>query len=85
MAARFRDRFSFYDGNRTQFLCSFIPGDFGTTTPGRRRMNWVWYVRADAPELERITTDRNGIGHGLSLPPGLIAPQVRTDLLARAH
>ncbi|NEB96238.1 hypothetical protein [Streptomyces bauhiniae] len=85
LAVRFRDRFSFYDGDHTQFLCYFIPGDFGTTTPGRRRMNWVWYVRADAPELERITTDRNGVGHGLSLPPGLIAPQVRTDLLARAR
>ncbi|WP_345651514.1 FAD binding domain-containing protein [Streptomyces siamensis] len=85
LAACFRDRFSFYDGDRTQFLCYFIPGDFGTTAPGHRRMNWVWYVRADAPELEHITTDRNGIGHGLSLPPGLIAPQVRTDLLTRAR
>ncbi|MEU6556369.1 hypothetical protein ABZ915_39910 [Streptomyces sp. NPDC046915] len=74
LAARFRDRFSFYDANRTRFLCYFIPGDFGTTTPGRRRMNWVWYVRSDAPELSRITTDRNGIGHGLSLLSGLIGP-----------
>ncbi|MFJ6564685.1 hypothetical protein ACIQMV_33485 [Streptomyces sp. NPDC091412] len=85
LATRFRDAFSFYDGDRTQFLCYFIPGDFGTTTPGRRRMNWVWYVRADASELERITTDRNGIGHSLSLPPGLIASQVHTDLLVRAR
>ncbi|MFE3905942.1 hypothetical protein ACFXPY_38210 [Streptomyces sp. NPDC059153] len=46
------------------------PGDFGTTTPGRRRMNWVWYVRADAAGLDRITTDRNGTAHGLSLPRG---------------
>lgn len=83
--ARFRDRFSFYHANRTQFLCYFIPGDFGTTTPGRRRMNWVWYVPADTPELERITTDRNGTGHGLSLPPGLIAPHVHTDLMTRAR
>ncbi|MFC4015299.1 FAD-dependent monooxygenase [Nonomuraea purpurea] len=80
----FRDRFSFYDGDRTQFLCYFIPGDFGATTPGRRRMNWVWYIRADAAGLDRITTDRNGTAHGLSLPPGLIAPQVHTELLDRA-
>ncbi|MFD7878583.1 hypothetical protein ACFV5G_31585 [Streptomyces sp. NPDC059766] len=81
----FRDRFSFYDGDRTQFLSYFIPGDLGTTAPGRRRMNWVWYVRADAAGLERITTDRNGTVHGLSLPPGLIAPQVHAELLDRAR
>ncbi|WP_432187812.1 hypothetical protein [Streptomyces sp. Tue6028] len=81
----FRNRFSFYDGDRTQFLCYFIPGDFGTITPGKRRMNWVWYVRADAAGLDRITTDRNGTAHGLSLPPGLIAPQVHTELLDHAR
>ncbi|MFD4605159.1 hypothetical protein ACFWPQ_44970 [Streptomyces sp. NPDC058464] len=80
----FRDRFSFYDGERTQFLCYFIPGDFGASAPGSRRMNWVWYVRADAAELDRITTDRDGTTHGLSLPPGLIAPQVHAELLDRA-
>ncbi|MEU5101114.1 MULTISPECIES: FAD-dependent monooxygenase [unclassified Streptomyces] len=81
----FRDRFSFYDGDRTQFLCYFIPGDFGSTTPGSRRMNWVWYVRADAAGLDRITTDRDGTAHGLSLPPGLMAPRVRGELLDRAR
>lgn len=81
----FRDRFSFYDGERTQFLCYFIPGGFGTTTPGSRRMNWVWYVRADVVGLDRITTDRDGTAHGLSLPPGLIAPQVHAELLDRAR
>ncbi|WP_335937311.1 FAD binding domain-containing protein [Streptomyces sp. PTD5-9] len=83
--AVFRDRFSFYDGERTQFLCYFIPGDSGTVTPGRRRMNWVWYVRADTAGLDRITTDRDGTAHGLSLPPGLIAPRVHDELLARAR
>lgn len=85
LGAVFRDRFSFYDGERTQFLCYFIPGDFGATTPGSRRMNWVWYVRADAAGLDRITTDRDGTAHGLSLPPGLIAPQVHAELLDRAR
>ncbi|MFJ6141503.1 hypothetical protein [Kitasatospora sp. NPDC092286] len=85
LATRFGDRFSFWDGERSQFLCYFIPGDNGTTATGHRRMNWVWYTRADPPELARITTDRNGTRHGLSLPPGLLAPQVRTDLLASAR
>ncbi|WP_152860707.1 FAD binding domain-containing protein [Streptomyces acidicola] len=85
LSAVFRDRFSFYDGDRTQFLCYFIPGDFGATAPGSRRANWVWYVRADAAGLDRITTDRDGTAHGLSLPPGLIAPQVHAELLDRAR
>lgn len=85
MSAVFRDRFSFYDGDRTQFLCYFIPGDFGEMAPGSRRMNWVWYVRADAAGLDRITTDRDGTARGLSVPPGLIAPRVHAELLARAR
>lgn len=85
LATSLGDRFSFYDGDRTQFLCYFIPGDFGTTITGHCRMNWVWYVPADAPELKRITTDRNGSAHGLSLPPGLLAPEVHAGLLARAR
>ncbi|MET9243231.1 hypothetical protein [Nonomuraea sp. NPDC003709] len=82
LSTSLRDRFSFYDGDQTQFLCYFIPGDFGST---RRRMNWVWYVQADAAGLDRITTDRDGVAHGPSLPPGLIAPQVHAELLARAR
>ncbi|MFF4576655.1 FAD-dependent monooxygenase [Streptomyces sp. NPDC001410] len=31
------------------------------------------------------TTDRDGTAHGLSLPPGLIAPQVNAELLDRAR
>ncbi|WP_189188288.1 FAD binding domain-containing protein [Streptomyces albiflavescens] len=85
LSAVFRDRFSFYDGEHTQFLCYFIPGDFGAVAPGSRRMNWVWYVRADAAGLDRITTDRDGTAYGLSLPPGLIAPQVHAELLDRAR
>lgn len=81
----FRNRFSFYDGDRTQFLCYFIPSAFGAAGPGMRRMNWVWYVRADEAELDHVTTDRNGVARGLSLPPGLMAPQVHTELLDRAR
>ncbi|MFC9624609.1 FAD-dependent monooxygenase [Streptomyces sp. NPDC056930] len=66
-------------------MCYFIPGDFGTTTPGKRRMNWVWYVRADAAGLHRITTDRTSTAHGLTLPPGPITPQVHGELLDRTR
>lgn len=48
-------------------------------------MNWVWYVRADAAGLEHVTIDQNGVAHGLSLPPRLIAPQVHADLLAHTR
>ncbi|MFD6994125.1 hypothetical protein [Streptomyces sp. NPDC059943] len=46
---------------------------------------WVWYVRADMHALDRITTDRDGVAHGLSLPRGLIAPQVHAELRRRAQ
>ncbi|MFJ5921129.1 hypothetical protein ACIQF6_00845 [Kitasatospora sp. NPDC092948] len=85
LVARFDGRFSFWDGDRSQFLCYFIPGDHGAVAAGRRRLNWVWYARADRSELDRLTTDRHGVRHGLSLPPGLLDPRVGADLLARAR
>lgn len=81
LAATFSDRFSFYDGPQSQFLCYFIPGNDGSVAPGARRLNWVWYVSADAGRLREITTDFTGHTHGTSLPPGLIAPGIQAQLL----
>lgn len=81
LAAEFSGRFSFYDGPQSQFLCYFIPGANGSVAPGERRLNWVWYVSADAERLCEVTTDVTGHTHGTSVPPGLIAPTIRAQLL----
>ena len=41
-------------------LTYFIPGAGADTTPGRRRLNWVWYVAADQDELGPLLMDRDG-------------------------
>jgi 2,6-dihydroxypyridine 3-monooxygenase len=50
-----------------------IPNVDGTLTPGRRRINWVWY--RNVPEggaLDDLMTDAKGESHALSLSPGAV-------------
>lgn len=74
LVAFFDDRFSFCpteDGGHA--LCYMIPGEGGTTTPGGRRLNWVWYVNADeGPELDELLTDTDGHRRSASVPTGSV-------------
>lgn len=54
-------------------LAYMVPDADGATTPGRRRWNWVWYRRVAAgTALRELLTDRDGIVHSGSLPPGAL-------------
>ncbi len=56
-----------------------IPGADGSTEPGARRQNFVWYHNyAPGRGFEEVMTDREGVRRSLSVPPGL----VRADLWA---
>jgi 2,6-dihydroxypyridine 3-monooxygenase len=48
-----------------------IPALDGSVAPGRRLANFVWYrnYAADA-ELDDLLTDRHGVRHDITLPPG---------------
>ena len=59
-------------------LVYFIPGDGADASPGRRRLNWVWYVRADDQDLSRFLTDKDGRRHHSSLAQGM-ASQALVD------
>jgi hypothetical protein len=39
-------------------------------SPGKRRLNWVWYVGVGEADLPRILVDRHGRQHHSSLPFG---------------
>jgi 2-polyprenyl-6-methoxyphenol hydroxylase-like FAD-dependent oxidoreductase len=68
----FDDAFTFCESRSGgHILVYFIPGEGANTAPGQRRLNWVWYVRADDEELTRILVDTNGERHRASLPQGL--------------
>lgn len=63
-------------------LCYLIPGPGAAIQPGRRRLNWVWYVSTPAgPGLERLLTDRTGERHAASVPAGLVP----AALVAEVH
>jgi 2-polyprenyl-6-methoxyphenol hydroxylase-like FAD-dependent oxidoreductase len=74
LADEFAGRFTFFQAPHTHMLCYPIPGPQGALTPGRRRLNWVWYLNA-APgeELDRVLTDRDGRRRQFSVPQGLAA------------
>ena len=73
--ARFFDQsFTFCEARSGgHILCYFIPGADSATEPGRRRLNWVWYVNVpDGPKLERLLQDRAGELHEVSVPAGMV-------------
>lgn len=78
---RIRDRlgsvYTLFHGPATQMLTYPVPGPSGEVAPGERRINWVWYVTYDEPELEQLLLDANGVQRQHSLPPGLMRESIR--------
>jgi 2-polyprenyl-6-methoxyphenol hydroxylase-like FAD-dependent oxidoreductase len=74
----FMEKFSFYHSTGIQVLGYLIPGKNGTTEPGQRLFNWVWYCNYedDSSELEELMTDVNGKRHAITLPVGSMNPEV---------
>lgn len=68
-----RDNFSFQHGQDHLLLAYLVPGEDESTKPGRRRWNWVWYVKVPQGDaLSQLMTDRHGMPHAFSLPPGVV-------------
>jgi len=82
----FDDAFTFSEARSGgHILTYFIPGEGADTTPGRRRLNWVWYVAADQDELGPLLIDRDGRQHHASLPQGGIPQTTVQALVDRAR
>jgi 2-polyprenyl-6-methoxyphenol hydroxylase-like FAD-dependent oxidoreductase len=85
LAAFFDDAFTFSEARSGGHILAYlIPGENADPSPGRRRLNWVWYVRADAGDLERLLVDRDGRRHHASLPRGTAPDGTVRELRARA-
>lgn len=78
----FDDTFSFCnldDGGHA--LCYFIPGNELGSEPGRRRLNWVWYVTiGEEAAFHAIMTDRDGRHRDAAVPQGLVSNDALQDL-----
>jgi 2,6-dihydroxypyridine 3-monooxygenase len=60
---------TYHVGERTHVLSYEIPA----TSGAGRSMNWVWYRnRSHGDALRELLTDRRGVVHDLSLPPGAV-------------
>lgn len=65
------DSFAFQQGPGHLLLEYLVPGEDESVEAGRRRWNWVWYLPvAPGDELGDLLTDRFGVRHAFSLPPG---------------
>ncbi|CAB3961267.1 MULTISPECIES: FAD binding domain-containing protein [Burkholderia] len=63
--------FAFQQGPGHLMLEYLVPGEDLSTQEGQRRWNWVWYRKvAHGEALTALLTDRSGIRHSFSLPPG---------------
>ncbi|HZD78551.1 MAG TPA: FAD-dependent monooxygenase [Actinomycetota bacterium] len=69
--AAFADTLVYQVMPHSHILVYPIPSLEGETQPGRRLLNFVWYRNvAEGAELEDLMTDRAGVVHETTLPPG---------------
>lgn len=70
----FSERFTFFHASGIQILAYLIPGKNGTTEPGQRLVNFVYYTNfpEGSDELEEVMTDRNGQRRHITMPPGMM-------------
>ncbi|ORA37248.1 FAD-dependent monooxygenase [Mycobacterium aquaticum] len=79
------DRFTLYSANGIQFLCYLVPGPAGETAPGRRRVNWVWYINASEEAFDGIMTGQSGRRYEYFLPTTDVSEASMATLLMLAE
>jgi 2-polyprenyl-6-methoxyphenol hydroxylase-like FAD-dependent oxidoreductase len=72
------EKFTFFHTQHIQILAYAIPGKHGIREPGKRLLNWVWYVNyeEDSPEHVDLMTDNDGKRHHITLPAGGVRDEV---------
>jgi len=78
------ESYAFFLPPREMFLSYLQPGADDDLTPGRRRMNWLWYHPVNATALREMCTDARGRHHA-AIPPPLIRAEVVALFREQAH
>ncbi len=79
------ERFTMFAIPGLQLLCYLVPGVAGERAPGRRRVNWVWYVNTAPARLGELLTGRDGQRFDQFLPPGELTDRSQGALLELAE
>jgi 2-polyprenyl-6-methoxyphenol hydroxylase-like FAD-dependent oxidoreductase len=73
------ENFVFQQDRGALMLQYMVPGQDGSTEIGRRRYNWLWYLKSAAgDDLDAVLTDKTGRRRTHSVPPGELAPAQET-------
>jgi 2-polyprenyl-6-methoxyphenol hydroxylase-like FAD-dependent oxidoreductase len=85
-AETFLERFAFFNMPRSHILGYLVAGPDGSTEPGRRRYNWVWYRPTPVADgsLARAFTDDSDHVHTYSLARGTMPADARETLMLDA-
>jgi 2-polyprenyl-6-methoxyphenol hydroxylase-like FAD-dependent oxidoreductase len=62
-----------------------VPGPNHSMAPGEQQYNVVWYQPVEEAHLAHLMTDDSGRYHANGIAPGLIARQVRRQMVSDAH
>jgi len=74
IAGRLAEAITYYVYANSHILVYPIPNGDGSTVPGERLINFVWYRNyLDGDDLADLLTDRHGVRRELSVPPGAMA------------
>jgi 2,6-dihydroxypyridine 3-monooxygenase len=80
-----QDACTYFVGDRMHILTYPIPDFDGSVSPGRRRINFVWYRNvAEGPALDDLMTDARGVRQEISLAPGAVRRAPVDELNAAA-
>jgi 2-polyprenyl-6-methoxyphenol hydroxylase-like FAD-dependent oxidoreductase len=79
------DRFTFFDAPGSQFLGYTVAGTDGSTKPGQRRYNWVWYRQLTPENFAKALASNSGEGRIYSAPRGGLSVRTEEELRTAAR
>lgn len=61
-----------------------VPGPGNSVEPGSRQYNCVWYYPVTEDGLRRLATDDTGRYYPNGIPPALLCPRIRQEMIEKA-
>jgi 2-polyprenyl-6-methoxyphenol hydroxylase-like FAD-dependent oxidoreductase len=84
-AALVSERFTFFDAPDSQFLGYLVAGADGSTDPGQRRYNWVWYRQLKGAQLGATLTSDAGARREYSVSSSGLSAITKEELRLAAE